>query len=71
MADEQHQAEQLDDDVLTDDVTDDRSGEEPATGEDYPPDHPAGVDDPNRYFIEDDLATRVDREQPDDEVRPG
>ena len=46
---------------------DDRFAEIAALDEDYPPDEPLGVEDPGRYEIEDDLATRASRGDPDEE----
>lgn len=67
MADEQDQSEGLDDEVVDDDTeatTDvDRFVDDPT--EEYPPDRPLGVEDPGTVEIEDDLATRVEREQPE------
>jgi hypothetical protein len=47
---------------------DDRFAGMSALDEEYPPDEPLGVEDPGRYEIEDDLATRVARGEPDDEA---
>ncbi len=67
MTDDQDQSEGLDDEVVDDDTeatTDpDRFIDEPT--EDYPPEAPLGVEDPGIVEIEDDLATRVEREQPE------
>jgi hypothetical protein len=72
MSDEQDGAEALDDDVIADDeapdpdgADDDRFVEIAALEEEYPPDQPLGVEDPGRYEIEDDLATRSSRTEPD------
>ena len=46
---------------------DDRFAGMPALDEEYPPDEPVGVEDPGRYEIEDDLATRMARGEPDDQ----
>ena len=46
---------------------DDRFIEIPALDDDYPPDRPLGVEDPGRYEIEDDLAAREARSEPEPE----
>lgn len=71
MADEQDRAESLDDDVVADEEDvirkqggtsdDERFGQIPALEEEYPPDEPMGAEDPGRFEIEDDLATRESR----------
>lgn len=62
MTDEQQQAEQLDDEVLSEGTTDDQRLEDTAAEEDYPPDHAYVVDDHGSvYELEDDLASRSDR----------
>lgn len=69
MTDEQEQAEALDDDIIADDeqppIDDDRFTEIAALDEDYPPDQPLGAEDPGIYGIEDDVATREERENPE------
>ncbi|WP_162942060.1 hypothetical protein [Desertimonas flava] len=68
MTDEQNWAEQLDDEVLSESTTDGERIEDTAAEEDYPPDRPYVVDDQGSvYDLEDDLATRVAREQDDDD----
>lgn len=67
MSDEQDQSEGLDDEVVDDDTEatadPDRFVDDPTA--DYPPDAPLGVEDPGVLDIEDDLATRAEREQPE------
>ena len=82
MTDEQDRAEALDDDVIADEEDripgeersdplfgsdDDRYAEMPALDDEYPPDEPLGVEDPGRYEIEDDLASREERGEPEPE----
>lgn len=79
MTDEQDGAEALDDDVLTDDgvidasgaAGDDRFERLPGLDEEYPPDEPLGVEDPGRFEIEDDLASRDERQAETDPEAPG
>jgi hypothetical protein len=70
MTDEQDRAEALDDDVLADDedvgVGADVYERAPALDEDFPPDEPWGVADAGRFEIEDDLATRETRTEPEE-----
>jgi len=67
MSDEQDRAGSLDDDVIADDEDpipendDDRFEEIAGIDEEFPPDVPLGVEDPGRFEIEDDLATREAR----------
>jgi hypothetical protein len=64
MTDEQDRAEALDDEVLSDGTTDGERIEDTAAEEEYPPDRPYVVDDTGSvYDLEDDVATRVDREE--------
>ena len=69
MTDEQDRAEALDDDIVADDEElgsgDDVFERAPALDEEYPPDEPMGVEDPGRFEIEDDLATRESRLRPE------
>jgi hypothetical protein len=75
MTDEQDRAEQLDDEIIADDEDelddgelrpdDDRFEQIAALDEEYPPDEPLGVEDDGRFGIEDDLASREDREVED------
>jgi hypothetical protein len=75
MTDEQDRAEMLDDEVIDDDEDripgpEDRTDHDPLFGPDD--DRFAGMpaldeEDPGRYEIEDDLATRMAREEPDDQ----
>jgi hypothetical protein len=68
MTDDQERAEVLDDEVIADDqpTNDDRFVELPAE-EEYPPDVPRGVSDPGLFDIEDDITSRAEREQDEEE----
>lgn len=67
MTDEQDGAEALDDEVLSDGTTDGQRIDDTAAEEDYPPDHAYVVDDRGSvYELEDDVATRAEREEPEE-----
>lgn len=74
MSDDQDRAEALDDDVLADDEADIDDPEPTGDGrfaeiagleDEFPPEQPLGAEDPGRYAIDDDIATREMRQ--DDE----
>lgn len=64
MTDEQDQAEELDDEVLSDAETDGERIDDLPAEEDYPPETPYVVDDRGSvYDVEDDVETRTERQQ--------
>ncbi len=70
MSDEQDQAEGLDDDRLLDEeYSGDGNPYDDVPAEDFPPDRPQGVEDIGVDEMEDDVATRAEREEP--EALPG
>lgn len=76
MADEQDQAEGLDDDVVSDGESGDGGGPDPARfealpAEDSPPDEPLGVDDPGAAGASDSVSEREWREEPSFEEASG
>lgn len=67
MTDEQDAAEAVDDEVLSEGTTDGERIEDTAGEEDYPPDRPYVVDDRGSvYDLDDDVATRLQREDDDE-----